>query len=74
MDTDLILTIGIVLAVLSIPSLLAAWAESRVPRLGAIMIVAALGMILVALQVRPGGYALTDVPGVMIDVVSRLFN
>ena len=74
MDTDLILTIGIVLAVLSIPSLLAAWAESRVPRLGAMMNVAALGMILVALQVRPGGYALTDVPGVMIDVVSRLFN
>lgn len=74
MDTDLILTIGIVLAVLSVPSLLAAWAEGRVPRLGAIMIVAALGMILVALQVRPGGYAFTDVPGVMIGVVSRLFN
>jgi hypothetical protein len=74
MDTDLILTIGIVLAVLSVPSLLAAWAESRVPRLGSIMIVAALGMILVALQVRPGGYAFTDVPGVMIGVVSRLFN
>ena len=38
MDTDLVLTLGIVLLVLSVPSLLSAWAESRAPRLGAIML------------------------------------
>ncbi len=74
MDTDLILTIGIVLLVLSIPSLLSAWAESRVPRIGAIMIIVAGGMILTALQTRPGGYNFRDVPNVMIEVVSRFFN
>ena len=45
MDTDLALTVGIVLLVLSVPSLLAAWVESRAPRMGAIMAVAALSLI-----------------------------
>ena len=74
MDTDLVLTLGIVLLVLSVPSLLSAWAESRAPRLGAIMAIVALGMIAAALLIRPGGYAFNDVPGVMIGVVSRLFQ
>ncbi len=74
MDTDLVLTIGIVLFVLSLPSLLAAWVESRPPRLGAIMVIAALGMVIAALVVKPGGYAFNQVPGVMIGVLSRLFQ
>jgi formate-dependent nitrite reductase membrane component NrfD len=74
MDTDLVLTIGIVLLVLSLPSLLSAWAESRTPRLGAVMIVVALGMILAALWVKPGGYMFNQVPDVMISVVARLFQ
>lgn len=73
-DTDLMLTVGIVLLVLSVPSLLAAWAESRAPRLGVIMVVAALGLIAAALVVKPGGYEFNQVPGVMVAVVSRLFE
>jgi hypothetical protein len=74
MDTDLVLTVGIVLLVLSIPSLLSAWAESRVPRIGALMVLVACGMILTALQTAPGGYTFESIPGVMIGVISRLFN
>ncbi|MBL9073964.1 hypothetical protein [Tabrizicola sp.] len=73
-DTDLLLTIGIVLLVLSIPSLLSAWVESRAPRIGAIMVIAALGLIIAALVIKPGGYAFNQVPGVMIGVVARLFQ
>lgn len=73
-DTDMLLTFGIILLVLSVPSLLAAWAESRAPRLGAIMSVAALGLIAVALWMKPGGYEFNQVPGVMVAVVSRLFE
>lgn len=73
-DTDLLLTLGIVLLVLSVPSLLAAWAESRAPRLGTIMAVAAIGLIATALWVKPGGYDFNQVPGVMVGVVSRLFQ
>lgn len=74
MDTDLVLTAGIVLLVLSVPSLLAAWAESRAPRFGAILSIAGLGMIVTALVVKPGGYAFNQIPGVMVDVVARFFN
>ena len=73
-DTDLLLTLGIVLLVLSVPSLLAAWAESRAPRIGAIMVVVATGLIIAALVIKPGGYDFNQVPGVMIGVVARLFE
>ncbi len=73
-DTDLLLTIGIVLLVLSVPSLLSAWVESRAPRIGAIMAIAALGLIIAALVIKPGGYAFNQVPGIMIGVVSRFFQ
>jgi uncharacterized membrane protein YccC len=74
MDTDLVLTMGIVLLVLSVPSLLAAWAESRAPRIGALMIIVAVAMIIAAVRTNPGGYEFNDVPSVMVGVVARWFN
>lgn len=74
MDTDLILTIGLVLLVLAVPSLLSAWVEGRAPRMGAIMSIVALGMILTATFEKPGGYAPNQVPGVMIAVFARAFQ
>lgn len=73
-DTDLLLTLGIILIVLSIPSLLSAWAESRAPRIGAIMVIVALGMIVAALWFKPGGYAFNQVPDVLVSVILRLFQ
>lgn len=73
-DADLLLTVGIVLLVLSVPSLLSAWVEGRAPRIGAIMAIAALGMIVSALLINPGGYAFNQVPGVMIKVVAGFFQ
>lgn len=74
MDTDLALTVGIVLAVLSLPSLLSAWVDGRVPRLGSIMAVAGLGLIVTALVENPGGYAFKQVPAVMLKTVMRTFE
>ncbi len=73
-DTDLMLTLGILLLVLSVPSLLAAWVESRAPRIGAIMAIAALGLIVSALVIKPGGYAFNQVPGIMVEVATRFFR
>ncbi|MCU0902875.1 MAG: hypothetical protein MUE83_03250 [Tabrizicola sp.] len=73
-DTDVLLTVGIVLLVLSIPSLLSAWVEGRAPRVGALMAIASLGLIVTALMVNPGGYAFNEVPGVIFGVMARLFN
>ncbi len=73
-DVDLVLTAGIILLVLAIPSLLSAWVEGRAPRLGSVMTIAALGMIVYALVTRPGGYAFNEVPGVMVKVVAGFFQ
>ena len=71
MDTDLFLTIGIVLAILTLPVLLSAWVEGRVPRLGAILAVAAGGLILAAVTQRGGGYQLQEIPDIMLGVIGR---
>ena len=72
MDTDLVLTGGIVLLVLSMPSLLSGWVEQRMSRLGAIMAISGLGMIVAAWTYRPSGYSIPEVPGIMLRVLSRL--
>jgi formate-dependent nitrite reductase membrane component NrfD len=74
MDTDLVLTLGIVLLVLTIPSLLAAWVEGRAPRVGAIMFFTSLTMIVAATLYKPGGYAADDVPEVIVAVFARMIN
>ncbi len=74
MDTDLALTIGIVLLVLAVPASLAAWAESRMPRIGLVLLIGAVGFGLFALIASPEGYAPADIPGVMLGVLARLVN
>lgn len=72
MDTDLVLTGGILLLVLSLPSLLAGWVEQRVSKLGALMFFSAAGMIVAAFMYKPGGYGISELPGVMLGVIARL--
>ena len=74
MDTDLILTLGIVLMILALPSLLSAWVEGVIPRVGIVMLIAGLGMIITAVVYSPAGYRFNDVPGVMVGVVARMIN
>lgn len=71
MNPDLLLTLGIVLFALTIPSLLAAWVDGRAPRVGSIMVVVSLSLVLAAVTIRPGGYAFNEVPDAMMRLVSR---
>jgi hypothetical protein len=73
-DPDLFLTIGVVLGVLTIPSLLSAWTDGRTPRFGAIMVFVAVIMVAVAANNKPTGYQISDVPTIMLNVVSRYIN
>lgn len=59
---DLSLVIGVILAVLAIPSLLNAWTEDRPPRLGAIIGLTGVVLIGLAMARHPSGYALNDIP------------
>jgi hypothetical protein len=70
-DTDLALVIGIVIAALAIPSILSALSDRRAPRASAITILIGGGLILFAIQGKVGGYQLSQIPDVFLNVVAR---
>jgi hypothetical protein len=74
MDPDLFLVIGLALAVLTIPSLLAAYSESRAPRAAAIVVLVAGVLIVIALTNKPGGYTIGEIPDVIFRVIGRYVN
>ena len=74
MDTDLLLVIGILLSALAIPSLLAAYSESRPPRAGAVIILIGGILIVVALTQNPVGYSFGELPDVFLRVIARFLN
>lgn len=73
-DTDLMLVVGIVVLVLTIPSLLSAFVDGRVPRGAAIMLL--IGGVLVALAVtqHPGGYHFADIPNLFLRAIGQILN
>lgn len=74
MDPDLSLVIGLVLAVLTVPSLLSALIEGRPPRAGILFALIAGGMVVYALNSHPSGYQIAEIPEVFIRVIGRLLN
>jgi formate-dependent nitrite reductase membrane component NrfD len=74
LDTDLILVIGIVVIALALPSLLAAYSESRTPRFGAVLVLIGGVLIAVALTRHGPGYRFADIPNIFVQVVGRYLN
>ena len=74
MDPDLMFVIGLVVGGFSIPSIMGALADGRVPRAASIAIMVAGGLIVLAVQGKPGGYELSDIPDVFVSVVGRYIN
>lgn len=71
MDPDLLLTLGLILGALSIPSVLSAMSDRRAPRASALTILIAGGLILGAAWLKPGGYRIEQVPDVFFAVIAR---
>ena len=74
MNTDLMLVVGIVVCALSLPSLLAAFSESRAPRAGSVLLLIGGILLVMALTKKPGGYTLADVPHVFTRVIGSFLN
>lgn len=74
MDSDLFLVIGLVIGAFSIPSIMGALADNRIPRIAAITAMIAGVFILMAIQSQPGGYALQDIPDVFVKVIGRFMG
>ena len=71
MDNDLILVMGILAGVLSIPALLAAFSESRPPRIGAVLVLISGVLLAVALTQKGGGYRIDEIPDIILSVIKR---
>ncbi|WP_102109986.1 hypothetical protein [Oceaniglobus roseus] len=72
MDTDIALVLGVVFAALAFPALLSAFSESRAPRAAALMGVLSAGLVYFAVDTRPGGYQMDDIPGAFARVIGRI--
>lgn len=68
------LVAGLIICALSVPSLLAAFSESRAPRTGAIMVLIGGVLLVVALTQKPSGYTFAEIPQVFVSVIARLIN
>ena len=68
------LVIGLVIGGFSIPSIMGALADGRVPRAAAIAIMVAGGLVALAVKEKPSGYAINDIPDVFVSVVGRYIN
>lgn len=71
MDADLAMALGLVLGVFAVPALLSAFSEGRSPRVGAVVMLIAGGMILWAITEKPEGYSFADLPAVILNVMAR---
>ncbi|NPD14234.1 hypothetical protein HOY34_03350 [Xinfangfangia sp. D13-10-4-6] len=71
MDADILLTAGVVIGVLTIPAMLAAWVDGRAGRIGTLMVVIATALVITAFTQKPGGYEVSEIPGVMGAVIWR---
>jgi hypothetical protein len=71
MNPDLILVIGIVLGVLSVPAVLSAFSDGRTPRVAALTVIASGALIIWAIHSKPGGYTLREIPEAFVRVVAQ---
>ena len=71
LDPDLALVLGIIIAGFSIPSILSAISDSRAPRASAVTILIAGGLILYAVNERPGGLTLQQIPDIFVNTIAR---
>ena len=74
MASDMLLVVGTVLVVLSLPSFLNAYTESRSPRMATGMCLFAAAAFLVANQLQPRGISMSDVPLAFARVIGPLMQ
>lgn len=74
MYNDLLLVFGILVGFLSFPAFLAAFSESRTPRVAVILIIVGGAMISFAVYSQPSGYSFDQLPLVFTRVFAQIFG
>jgi MFS superfamily sulfate permease-like transporter len=74
MNADLLMVIGVILAVFTIPSVISALTDGRTPRITAFVAVVAGSLIVWAINEKPSGYTLEEIPQAFVNVIGRYVN
>lgn len=74
MDYDLILVVGLVIGILTVPSMVSAWVDGRAPRGSAVTVLISGVLIVLALTQNPQRYSFADLPHVFVSVIGRYLN
>ena len=72
MDTDVMFVVGTVLVAMTLPALLTAYTEGRVPRIPIAMLLAGGVLVGYALHEKPSGYSFAQIPSVFGRVFSKM--
>lgn len=73
-DTDLFVVVGLLVAALSIPSALSAFADERFPYVALFVIALGLGTVALGVYGAQGGYSLARVPHSFVEILARIVN
>lgn len=74
MSYDVGLVLGMIIAGFSIPAIVSAFSDGRVPRAAALMVMLGGGLIAWSLTGKPGGYSLDQIPEVFVKVTRDLIG
>lgn len=69
MNGDIFLVFGLIIAGLSVPPIIGALMDKRVPRVAAIMVMIGSGMIAISVMQNPNGYTLQQVLEAFVRVI-----
>lgn len=72
MDSDTALVSGMLLVVLSIPALLSAWSDKRLPVIGTLLLFIGCALAVWAWRMKPGGYSLDQMPELIYGTIARV--
>lgn len=71
MDPDVLLTIGVLIFLPTIPMIFNGLKEGVAPKFAMMMILFSLGFLAAAFSQKPNGYAINEIPSVIIGVFNR---
>ncbi|MFV2001618.1 MAG: hypothetical protein ACC619_01405 [Paracoccaceae bacterium] len=74
MTNDFLLVLGIILAILSVPAMISAYASSQKPRSALVMLVLGGGLISWAVYQQPNTYSLDGLPELFVSVLANLIR
>ncbi len=74
MDSELLLIIGVVVAVMSVPAVISAFGAGRPPRAATVAAVVGGALIVSAIAMHPGGFKAQDLPEIAARVIDRYLN